>query len=226
MPNPAPPLPIRVASPVIGDSEIAAVTRVLRTGLLAQGREVSELERRFAAVAGTASAVAVSSGTAALHTAIAALGIGPGDEVITTPFTFIATANAIKMCGAIVRFADIDPATFNLDPASVENRIGPNTKAIVAVGLYGQPYDADAIAAVARRSSLRVVEDAAQSVGATFNGRPSGSLGDVACFSLYATKNIMCGEGGVITTDDSEIDQRARLFRQHGMRGRYDYEGL
>lgn len=226
MPNAGPRLPIRIASPVIGDEEVEAATTVLRSGLLAQGREVAALETQFGRVAGTAHAVAVSSGTAALHTALVATGIGPGDQVITSPFTFIATANAVKMCGAGVRFADIDPVSFCLDAAAVEGSLTPATKAILAVGLYGQPYDWAGISAVARRHGLLVIEDAAQSVGATFDGRPSGSLGDVACFSLYATKNIMCGEGGVITTDDADIDRRARLLRQHGMRGRYDYEGL
>ena len=217
---------IPIATPLLGPEEHEAVQRVLTSGRLAQGTEVAELERLFARAAGTRFAVAVNSGTAALHTALAGVGVSRGDEVVTTPFTFIASANAALMAGASVRFVDIDPETFCIDPEAVEDALGEHTKAIVAVDLYGRACDGPALEALALRSSVALVEDAAQSIGAELEGRPCGSFGDAACFSLYATKNIISGEGGVVTTDSEELDTFARRFRQHGMRGPYDYTGL
>jgi perosamine synthetase len=217
---------IPIASPLLGPEEHEAVERVLTSGRLAQGAEVAELERLFALAAGTRFAIAVSSGTAALHTALVGVGVGPGDEVVTTPFTFIASANAALMAGASVRFVDIDPDTFCIDPAAVDEAVGDGTRAIVAVDLYGRACDGPALEDLARRRGVALVEDAAQSIGAELEGRPCGSFGDAACFSLYATKNIISGEGGVVTTDSEELNSFARRFRQHGMRGPYDYMGL
>ncbi|MBX6772210.1 MAG: DegT/DnrJ/EryC1/StrS family aminotransferase [Chloroflexi bacterium] len=216
---------IPMARPVIGDEEIAAVVAVLRSGYLVQGRVVAEFETEFARYIGTQHAIAVSSGTAALHLALLAHGIGPGDEVITTPFSFIATANAILYTGARPLFADICPDTLNLDPAQVAERITPRTRAILPVHLYGHPADMAAIERIARRHGLAVIEDAAQAHGAAIDGRKVGTFG-TGCFSLYATKNITTGEGGIITTSDSALAERLRMLRDHGQRARYEHEIL
>jgi len=201
------------------------VIEVLESGMLVQGPRVRALEDAFARLAGVRHAIATSSGTTALHLAMLAHNLGPGDEVITTPFTFIASVNSIMYTGAKPVFADIEETTFNIDPAKLEAAITPRTRAVMPVHLYGQPCDMDEICSVARRHGLVVLEDAAQAVGATYHDRQVGSFG-TAIFSLYATKNIMSGEGGVITTDDDGVADRARLLRNHGMRDRYRYETL
>jgi len=216
---------IPISKPIISDAEKQAVIEVLESGRLAQGPRVAQLEERFAQLCGTRYAVATSSGTTALHLALLAHGIGPGDEVITTPFTFIATINAILFVGAKPVLVDIEEETFNIDPALIEAAVTPRTRAIIPVHLYGYPCDMDPILEVARRHGLAVIEDAAQAVGATYKGRPVGGFG-TACFSLYATKNVMSGEGGMITTDDPEVAERCRMLRNHGMRERYQYEFL
>lgn len=198
---------------------------VLESGMLVQGPRVRALEDAFARLVGVPHAIATSSGTTALHLAMLAHNLGPGDEVITTPFTFIASVNSIMYTGAKPVFADIEETTFNIDPAKLEAAITPRTRAVMPVHLYGQPCDMDEICSVARRHGLVVLEDAAQAVGATYHDRQVGSFG-TAIFSLYATKNIMSGEGGVITTDDDGVADRARLLRNHGMRDRYRYETL
>lgn len=198
---------------------------VLESGMLVQGPRVRALEDAFARLVGVRHAIATSSGTTALHLAMLAHNLGPGDEVITTPFTFIASVNSIMYTGAKPVFADIEETTFNIDPAKLEAAITPRTRAVMPVHLYGQPCDMDEICSVARRHGLVVLEDAAQAVGATYHDRQVGSFG-TAIFSLYATKNIMSGEGGVITTDDDGVADRARLLRNHGMRDRYRYETL
>jgi perosamine synthetase len=170
-------------------------------------------------------AVAVSSGTAALHVALLAHGIGPGDEVVTSPFTFVATANAVLATGARPVFADVSEDDFNLDPARAAESIGERTRALLPVHLYGQAADMEAFAALARRHGLALIEDAAQAAGALFSGRKAGSFG-TGCFSFYATKNMTTGEGGMITTDDPELAARARLLRDHGQRRRYVSETL
>lgn len=220
---------ISIAQPVIGKEEKTAVAKVLESGRLAQGPKTAELEETFAGYCGTKYAVAVSSGTAALHASLYAAGIKQGDEVITTPFTFIATANAILMQGAKPVLVDIEPDTFNIDVSKIEAAITPKTKAILPIDLYGQPYDYDELKAIADKHSLRIIEDACQAVGAKYGKKKAGALGDLGCFSLYATKNIMCGEGGVVTTDNEEYVQRLKSFRQHGMlvmSGTYDYKEL
>lgn len=214
---------ISIAQPDIGPEEIAAVNDVLKSGMLAQGPKVAELEKAFAEYCGTKYAAAVSSGTAAIHASLHAAGVGSGDEVITTPFSFIATINPILFVGAKPVLVDIDPETFNIDAAKLEKAVTANTKAIIPVHLYGQPSDYDELSAVASQHGLKVIEDACQAVGAEYKGKKAGNLGDLGCFSLYATKNIMSGEGGMVTTNDEKYLAAIRRFRQHGMTGPYEY---
>jgi perosamine synthetase len=216
---------IPISKPYIGDAEKQAVMEVLESGMLVQGPRVARLEERFAQLCGTRHALATSSGTTALHIAMLAHGVGPGDEVITSPFTFIASANSIIYAGARPVFVDIDPETFNIDPALIEAAITPRTKAILPVHIYGYPCDMNPIMEIAERHGLAVIEDAAQAVGASYNGKMTGSFG-TGCFSLYATKNIHSGEGGIITTDDDTIADTCRLLRAHGMRRRYYHDIL
>jgi perosamine synthetase len=216
---------IPISRPYIGEEERRAVLEVLDSGMLAMGPRVAALESAVAEMAGVRHAIATSSGTTALHLALLALGVGPGDEVITSPFTFVASVNAILFCGAKPVFADIDPVTFNIDPGRIEAALSKRTKVLMPVHLYGQPADMDAITAIAKRRGILILEDAAQAIGARFKGREIGSFG-TACFSLYATKNVMSAEGGIVTTDDDEIADQVRLLRNHGMRKRYYYEGL
>jgi dTDP-4-amino-4,6-dideoxygalactose transaminase len=215
--------PIPITSVTIGDAEEREVLEVLRSGRLVQGPKVEELERRFGELAGVRHAVAVSNGTIALEAALEALGVGEGDEVVTTPFTFVATVNAALHAGATVRFADIDASDFCMTAASAAQLVGPRTRALLPVHLYGHPADVDALGALAAAHDLRLVEDAAQAHGATVHGRHVGTA-DVGCFSLYATKNIAAGEGGLVTTNDDEVAARLRLLRNQGMRERYAYE--
>lgn len=216
---------IPISKPLLGPEEHQAVIEVLASGQLAQGPRVAEFERRFAALVGTKAAIAVSSGTAALWMALLAHGIGPGDEVITTPFSFIASANSILFTGAKPVFVDIEETSFNINPMLIEAAITPRTKAILLVHLYGNPADMEAIMAIAREYGLLVIEDCAQAIGAEINGKKVGSFG-TGCFSLYATKNICTGEGGMITTNNDEIAERCRKLRQHGMSVRYYHDSL
>ena len=215
-------MPIPIARPVIGEEEADAVKEVLFSGRLAQGAKVEEFEEAFARYIGTKYAVAVSSGTAALHLALLAHGIGEGDEAITTPFTFIATANSILFTGAKPVFVDIDEKTFNIDPQLIEEKITPKTKAIIPVHLYGQPCEMDEITAVARRHGLAVIEDACQAHGAEYKGKKAGSFG-TGCFSFYPTKNMTTGEGGIITADDPDVAKKAKMLRNHGQKERYHH---
>lgn len=217
---------LSIAAPIIEQEEIDAVNQVLKSGMLAQGPKVAELEEAFARYCGTKYAVALNSGTAAIHCALHAASVGPGDEVITTPFSFIATINPILMTGATVRLVDIKPSDFMLDPVAVKKAITKKTKAIIGVDLYGQPYDYTELASIARDAKTTLIEDACQAVGAKYGDKMAGSLGDIGCFSLYATKNIMSGEGGVLTTDKADVAESAKRFRQHGMTGPYEYAEL
>jgi perosamine synthetase len=199
------------------------VVEVLRSGAIAQGPMVRRFEDAFAQVAGTRHAVAVNSGTTALVAALQVLDLRPGDEVITSPFTFVATLNAIIEADATVRFADVSADGFTLDPDRVTEMITPRTKVLMPVHLFGQPADMGKLVSLAAEHDLHVIEDSAQAVGATFEGRRVGSYG-LGCFSLYATKNVTTAEGGVITTDDDALADRLRLLRNQGMRARYEYE--
>lgn len=216
---------IPIAKPFIGEEEKRLVMEVLDSGMLAQGPKVAQLEKEFAEMCGTRHAIATTSGTTALHAALLAHNIRPGDEVITTPFTFIATANSILFCGAKPVLVDIDLDTFNIDPNLIEAAITPKTKAILPVHLYGYVCDMDAIMDIAKRHNLAVIEDACQAVGARFKGKAAGNF-ETGVFSLYATKNIMSGEGGMVTTNDDHIAEQVKLIRSHGMKVRYYHEQI
>lgn len=216
---------INIAKPLIGDEEKAAVMAVLDSGQLAQGGAVAEFEAAFAAYCGVKHAIATSNGTTALHLAVLANEIGPGDEVITAPFTFIASSNSVLYAGGKPVFVDIDPVSFNIDVDAIEAAITPRTRAIMPIHLFGNPADMPRIMELAAKHNLAVIEDAAQAHGAEIHGKRAGSWG-TGCFSFYPTKNITTGEGGIITTNDDCIADRARLARAHGMRIRYYHESL
>lgn len=213
-------IPVTVVT--ITDEQQELVAEVLRTGQLAQGAFVERFEQEFAALHGVAHAIAVNNGTTALIAAMKGIDLQPGDEVITSPFTFVATLNAILEAGAIARFADIGD-DFNMRPDLAETLVNGRTRALMPVHLYGLVADMDAFTRLATTNDLEIVEDAAQAVGATYQGRHAGSFG-VGCFSLYATKNVSTGEGGVITTNDDDLADRLRVLRNQGMRNRYEYE--
>jgi perosamine synthetase len=217
-------IPINI--PILGKEEKEAVMAVLDSGLLTNasyegGKFVQEFEAKLRARVGAKHAIAVNSGTAALHTSLVAYGIGPGDEVVVPAFTFEATANVVLACGAKPVFADIKP-DYNIDPADARRKVGKKTKAIIPVDVYGYPADLDEVREMADKHSVKVIEDAAESLGAEYRGRPTGKTDHSGCFSLYATKVITSGEGGAITTDDDDFADRVRLVRNHGMRGGYD----
>ena len=214
---------IPIARPLMDHEERDRVWAALESGSLAQGPRVRELEERFAEFIGVPHAVATSSGTTALHLALLGCGVGPGDEVITTPFTFIASANSIVYTGARPVFVDVDERTFNLDPSQVELAITPRTRAVMPVHLYGQPAGLPALAAIAERHGLPLIEDACQAHGASADGRSAGAWG-IGAFSFYPTKNMTTGEGGMITAADAAFADRVRLLREHGMRVRYRHE--
>lgn len=191
------------------------------------GPNVRAFEQEVAVYCGVRHAISCASGTDALLLALRACGVGAGDEVITTPFTFVATASTVSMCGARPVFVDIDPKTYNIDPASIEAAITPRTRAVVPVHLYGQPADLAPIADVCRRHGLRLIEDAAQSFGAEYGGRKSGAYGDIGCFSFYPSKNLGAfGDGGMVITDDDELGEKLRVLANHGSRVRYHHEVL
>ncbi len=202
-----------------------AVVEVLRSGQLAQGPTVERFEEALRARLDVAHVAAVSSGTAALVLALEAAGVGPGHEVVTSPFTFAATVNAILHVGATVRFADIDPEDFTVNVEAVDAAINERTAAVLPVDLYGQPADIPALAALAARRGIRLIEDAAQAFGAEAHGTPAGTA-DVGCFSFYATKPLTTGEGGAVATADGDLDGRVRLLRSQGSRVRYRYEAI
>jgi perosamine synthetase len=213
------------AKPLIGDEERAAVDRVLRSGMIAQGPEVAAFEQEYSEHFGLGRAcVAVNSGTSGLHLGLLASGVGRGDEVIVPSFTFAATANSVALTGATPVFADIDPDSFCLDPASVESRITERTKAVMPVHLYGHPADMPGFAALADKHGIAVFEDAAQAHGASLNGTPVGAFGQFAMFSLYPTKNMTSGEGGMVSVADDETERLIRLYRNQGMLRQYENE--
>jgi perosamine synthetase len=216
---------IPISRPDIGPAEEEAVLEVLRSGMLAMGRKTVAFEEAWAAYCGVKHAVLMSNGTVAQEAVLHALGIGPGDEVITVSFSFNATASVILRAGATPVFVDVRDDDFCLDPAQVEAAITPRTKAIMPVHLYGLMADMDPLVEIAERHGLVIIEDAAQAHGAAYRGKRAGQFGP-AMFSLYATKNLMTGEGGFATTDDDGMADRLRLFRNHGMRVRYHHEEL
>lgn len=215
--------PIRLARPDVGEAELAAVAAVVASGMLTMGPKVGELERALAGACGTADAVAVSSGTAALHLAMMALGVGPGDEVIVPAYTFPATANAVELCGARAVLVDVDPDTFDLEPARVVDALSARTKAVLAVHLFGRPVDWEALQ-TAVPQEVALVEDAAGALGARYRGRPCGSLGVMGCLSFHPRKIVTTGEGGAVTTDEPELADAIRRLRHHGIvsRGGFD----
>lgn len=217
---------IPIAKPIIEKEEEQAVLNVLKSGVIAQGPKVEEFEKNFADYCNTKYAVAVNSGTAALHLALMAMDIKEGDEVITTPFSFIASANCILYVKAKPIFADIDEKTFNISPKSIIEKITNKTKAIIPVHLYGQPCDMKSIMEIAEEYHLMILEDACQAHGADFNNKKVGSFGDASAFSFYPTKNMTTSEGGMITTNNKEIAEKAKIFRNHGQIKRYEHEFL
>jgi len=217
---------IRIAKPTFGEQEKEAVCKVIDSGMLVSGAEVAEFERAFAAYIGARHGIGTSSGTTALEVAFRALGIGAGDKVLTTPFSFIASSNSILYVGASPVYADVDPNTFNIDPDKAEEALKstPGIRAILVVHLFGRCCDMDAFSALARKYNVRLVEDCAQSHGAEWQGRKAGSWGDISCFSFYPTKNLATGEGGMIMTDNDELAKKCRLLINHGMEVKYYHD--
>lgn len=213
---------IPISQPLIGEMEEKLVLEVLRSGHLVQGPMVEAFEETIGEVVGTRNAMAVNNGTSALIASLLAHGIGAGDEVVTSPFTFVATLNAILLVGATPRFVDIG-SDFNMDPELLGSAIGPATRAVLPVHLYGCPADMQTIESVIRGTGIVLVEDAAQAIGAMHNDRPAGSFG-TGCFSFYATKNITTGEGGAVTADDDDVAAAVRIIRNQGQRAQYEYE--
>ncbi len=204
-----------------------AIADVMREGAFINGPNVKAFEEELASYVGVPHAVGLNSGTDALHLALRALDIGPGDEVITTPFTFVATTEAIGMVGAKPVFVDIDPATFTIDPKAIEAAVTPRTRAILPVHLYGQPADMEAILAIARRHHLAIVEDCAQSIGATVDGKQTGGIGTIGAFSFFPSKNLgACGDGGMIVTRDRALADRVKRLRAHGAAVKYHHDEL
>ena len=225
MSEPVPYLDLRAQLKPLRAELDAAIARTLDNCSFCLGPDVAQFEKDFAAFCGAQHALGFNSGTSALHVAMRLLGVGPGDEVITTPYTFIATSWAISYCGAKPVYVDIDDATFNLDPKLIEKAITPRTKAVLPVHLYGQPFDVDAVAAICKKHKLPFVEDAAQAHGAKYKGKSIGTFGAVSCFSFYPAKNLgACGEGGALVTNDAALATRAKSLREHGSTVRYHHD--
>lgn len=215
--SPACDTPIQYGRQYIDDADIRAVSDVLRSDFLTCGPQIPALEAKFCKVTGAKYAVAVSNGTAALHIACIAAGIGPGDEVISTPITFAASANCVSYCGGTPVFADIDPETYNMAPAAMEACITPKTKAVIPVHYTGQAVAYDEIAAICQKHGLLLIQDAAHAIGTLYKGQPIGSLADMTCFSSHPVKTVTSGEGGVVTTNDEVLYQKLLLARSHGI---------
>ncbi len=221
---------ISINMPKVGDEEIQAVVRVMRSGYLTSGLgagpEVTKFESNFAKFAGAKHAIAVNTGTAALHAAILAIGVNAGDSIILPSFTFVATAEAVVLAGGRPIFADIDPETYNIAPEAVEKCIAKGTKAVLPVDLYGLSADMKPIKEIAEKNSFAIVEDAAQAHGLNYEGKPPGAFADAACWSLYASKNITTGEGGVVTCNNDKVAEVTRMVRTHGEKAKYASEML
>jgi dTDP-4-amino-4,6-dideoxygalactose transaminase len=225
--SPFPFLDLKAQFASIREETLAAVQRVLESQQLIMGSEVAAFEKEVAEPLGSRHAISCASGSDALLLALMAYGVGPGDEVITTPFTFVATAGSIARLGARPVFVDIDPLTYNLDPRWIESAITPRTRAIIPVHLFGLPADMDEISAIASRHDLRVIEDAAQAIGARYRGKSVGTIGHVGCFSFFPSKNLGgAGDGGMLVTQDPEVADRLKVLRVHGSREKYSYELL
>src|SRR4030043_259285 len=207
---------IPLSSPFIEEDDIQAVVNVLRTRWLSLGPKLPEFEEKFAKYIGTKYAVAVNSGTSALHLAVKALGIGPGDEVIVTPFSFVASANCVLYEGATPVFVDIEPDTFNIDPKKIEEKITTRTKAIIPVDVFGRPSNKNAIMKIAKKHNLKIIEDSAEALGAEYKGKKVGAFGDCAIFAFYPNKQMTTGEGGVLVTDNKEIYDLCVSYRNQG----------
>jgi dTDP-4-amino-4,6-dideoxygalactose transaminase len=208
---------IPIANPDLGTPEAESASEVIHSGMVADGEHVRAFEDAFSEFCNTNHGVATSNGTTALHSGLKALGIGHGDKVVTTPFSFVSSANAIRLTGAKPVFADIDPQTYNLDPESVADVVArQDIDAILTVHLYGLPSDLDALREIADDHDLSLIEDCAQAHGATYDGHPVGSVGDIGCFSFYPTKNMTTGEGGMVVTDRKDIAEAARSYGNHG----------
>ncbi len=207
---------IKFVDPQVGKEEKEALNAVIDSKYLAEGPVARDFEKRFSEFVDSKYAIVTSNGTTALHLALEAIGIKPGDEIITTPFTFIASSNSILFNGAIPIFADIDPETYNLDPEKVEEKITKRTKGILPVHIFGNPCDMKALTDIANDHDLKIIEDACQSHGAYFDGKHTGTIGEVGCFSFYASKNLPFGEGGAIVTDNEELKDEILCLRNHG----------
>jgi perosamine synthetase len=214
---------INIAEPTLGNEEVRAVTEVLLSGKLAQGEAVAQFEKAFTEYCGTNHAIAVGNGTQALHASLLAAGVQPGDEVITTAFSFICTAASIIHCGAKPVFTDIHPKTYNLNIAQIEELITPKTKVIMPVHLFGLPVDLDEMRKICDTHGVILLQDACQAHGASIHGKPIGTYGDIVTFSFYPTKNMTTGEGGAIITNNDEINEQLRLLRHQGQKSRYEY---
>lgn len=217
---------IKVSIPITDEKEIDAVAEVLRSGRYADGPKTKEFEKKFSEYINTNKAVATANGTSALHMALIACGIKPGDEVIVPPLTFFATVEAVLHQGAIPVFADLDPKTFLIDPDDVRQKITPKTKAVIPVHFFGEPVEIEKIKEICTKNNIRLIEDCAQAHGAEFRDKKVGSFGDANCWSFYATKNMTTGEGGMVTTNDKEIAEKIFALRNHGMTNRNDHEIL
>lgn len=217
---------ISIAKPNFGEEEGVAVKEVLDSGILVSGPKTKLFEKKYAEYLGVNHTIAVTNGTVALDVALKLLKVGPGDEVITSAFSFIASSNCILFQNAKPVFADIDPRTFNINPSDVVEKITSKTKVLIPVHMFGQPANMKVIKEIAEDNNLFLVEDAAQAHGAEYNGQKAGSIGDVGCFSFYATKNMTTGEGGIIATNDNELARRARLLINHGQSMKYHHELL
>lgn len=215
--TPACPSPISYGKQYIDETDIQAVADVMRSDFLTCGPQIPALEKKFCEVTGAKYAVAVNSGTAALHIACIAAGIGPGDEVVTSPITFAASANCVSYCGGKPVFADINPETYNIDPAAVKACITPRTKAVIPVHYTGQAVAYDEIAEICQKYGLLLIQDAAHAIGTRYKGKPIGSLADMTCFSSHPVKTVTSGEGGVVTTNDETLYQKLLLARNHGI---------
>jgi len=212
---------IPIARPMLGEEEIAAVAEVMRSGMIAQGPKVEEFERAFAGYCETSHGVAVTSGTTALHAALLALGIGPGDEVIVPAFTFFATASSVCMCGARPVFVDVDEDTFNISIEAVQEHLSQRTRAVIGVHLFGQPFSIRPVEEICGERGIPCIEDAAQAHGARYHGRRVGGWGMAGCFSFYPTKNMTTGEGGLVTTGDPVLAGKIRRIINHGQAEKY-----